>query len=50
LAGFAVMHKTGMDYRELVESLGLKAKVKKGAGFAKHKKKNEAHDVTKEAS
>jgi DNA-binding Xre family transcriptional regulator len=45
---FATMHKEGMDYRELVDSLGLKAKVKKGAGFAKNKKKEEAEDTPKE--
>jgi len=36
-ACFATMHKEGIDYRELVQSLGLIAKVKKGAGFAKNK-------------
>lgn len=39
---FATMNKEGIDYRELVESLGLIAKVKKGAGFAKHKKDDNA--------
>lgn len=34
---FATMHKEGMDYRSMVEALGLKAKTKKGAGFAKKK-------------
>jgi hypothetical protein len=38
---FAQMHRSGMDYRALVEALGLKAKVKKGAGFAKGKKKED---------
>jgi len=36
---FAEMHKHGMDYRELIKDLELKAKVKKGAGFAKKSKK-----------
>ncbi|MGC9350437.1 MAG: hypothetical protein ACP5D3_00425 [Sulfurovum sp.] len=35
---FAKMHQEGMDYRTIVEALELKAKVKKGAGFAKTKK------------
>lgn len=34
---FATMHKEGMDYRNIVGALGLKAKTKKGAGFAKKK-------------
>ena len=32
---FAHMQKNGEDYRFLTESLELKAKTKKGAGFAK---------------
>jgi len=35
---FAEMNKLDMDYRTLIESLGLKAKTKKGAGFAKKEK------------
>ncbi|GAW87731.1 conserved hypothetical protein [Bathymodiolus platifrons methanotrophic gill symbiont] len=35
---FAEMNKTNMDYRPLIESLELKAKTKKGAGFAKQVK------------
>ena len=35
---FADMHKRGIDYREIIDSLGLEAKVKKGAGFAKKEK------------
>jgi hypothetical protein len=35
---FAEMHKMDMDYRPLIESLDLKAKTKKGAGFAKQNK------------
>lgn len=36
---FAAMHTKGLNYREKIESLGLEAKTKKGAGFAKTKKK-----------
>jgi len=36
---FAEMHKQGMDYRTLINDLELKAKIKKGAGFAKKPKK-----------
>ena len=35
---FAVMHKNGIDYKHHIENLHLKAKTKKGAGFAKNKK------------
>jgi len=35
---FAEMNKMDMDYRMLIESLELKAKTKKGAGFAKKEK------------
>jgi len=35
---FANMHKKGIDYREIIDSLELQAKVKKGAGFAKKPK------------
>lgn len=34
---FAVMHKDSVDYRTIVDALELKAKTKKGAGFAKAK-------------
>jgi len=34
---FATMHKESLDYRSIVEALELKAKTKKGAGFAKSK-------------
>lgn len=37
-ACFSKMHQSGLDYKEIVESLGLQAKTKKGAGFAKKKK------------
>ncbi|HHD56778.1 MAG TPA: hypothetical protein ENK89_03760 [Desulfobulbaceae bacterium] len=36
-ACFAHMHKKGIDYREIINSLGLKKKSKKG-GFAKKKR------------
>ncbi len=32
---FADMHQLGIDYKSRIETLELKAKVKKGAGFAK---------------
>jgi len=35
VACFAAMHREGMEYRDIVEALELKAKTKKGAGFAK---------------
>jgi hypothetical protein len=35
---FAQMHKEGVDYRSMIEALDLKAKTKKGAGFAKKEK------------
>jgi len=35
---FAEMHKEGVDYRSMIEALELKAKTKKGAGFAKKEK------------
>ena len=37
---FANMHQTGVDYRNLIEALGLEAKTKKGAGFAKKEKED----------
>jgi len=37
---FAHMHQTGVDYRNLIEALGLEAKTKKGAGFAKKEKED----------
>lgn len=36
---FATMNKNGMDYRNVIEDLELKAKTKKGAGFKKKEKK-----------
>ncbi len=35
IASFSAMHRAGLDYREVVEVLQLKAKTKKGAGFKK---------------
>ena len=32
---FVNMHQSGIDYRSTIETLKLKAKTKKGAGFAK---------------
>lgn len=40
VASFALMNKKGIDYREMVEKLDLKAKTKKGAGFASKKEKS----------
>jgi hypothetical protein len=34
---FAKLHKEGYDYRSMINSLELKAKTKKGAGFSKSK-------------
>jgi hypothetical protein len=34
---FAAMHQAGMDYKEIVEALGLEAKKKEGSGFKKKK-------------
>jgi len=39
---FATMKQNNIDYRSLVNSLELKAKTKKGAGFAKDKSSKEA--------
>ena len=45
---FAHMHKQEIDYRAEIETLELKAKTKKGAGFSKHKKsdKHKEENVT----
>jgi len=37
---FAYIHQTGGDYRNLIESIKLEAKIKKGAGFAKKEKED----------
>lgn len=36
---FSVMHQKGIDYSTIVDALELKAKTKKGAGFAKKREK-----------
>ncbi len=36
---FTHMHQADMDYHAIIEKLELQAKTKKGAGFAKTKKK-----------
>ncbi|HEO98571.1 MAG: hypothetical protein JW682_04385 [Campylobacterales bacterium] len=41
---FATMHQAGIDYRSIVDALALEAKVKKGAGFAKTRKKEAKHE------
>jgi len=45
---FAAMHHKGLDYKTKIESLQLKAKTKKGVGFAKTKKETyeKEKDVT----
>ena len=45
---FASMHIMKMDYKSIIEDLGLVAKVKKGAGFAKkhkHQEKQTKDDI-----
>lgn len=37
---FVEMKKAGLDYREIVTKLNLKAKTKEGVGFAKKSKKS----------
>ncbi len=41
VACFVALHGQGVDYRDIVNELGLVAKVKKGAGFAKKHKNRE---------
>jgi len=41
---FVVMHKQGLDFRFIIDELGLEAKTKKGAGFAKKDKDHGASD------
>ncbi|HFU74275.1 MAG TPA: hypothetical protein ENK65_01830 [Helicobacteraceae bacterium] len=45
----ALMHQEGLDYRKEIDALDLKAKTKKGAGFAKKSKKtlSESDDTAK---
>lgn len=38
---FATMHQSNIDYRGSIDALGLVAKTKKGAGFAKSAKNEE---------
>jgi len=45
---FAEMNKTGVDYRPFVEALQLKAKTKKGVGFAKKVKHTPEEPVKSE--
>jgi len=42
---FVSMHQAGLDYRTTIEKLELQAKTKKGAGFAKKKKKVHLKEV-----
>lgn len=44
---FASMHQSGLDYRTIVEALELKAKTKKGSGFAKKKSNDTETDIIK---
>lgn len=44
-ACFATMHQQGLDFRATIEALGLEAKTKKGAGFAKKKIIHQTLDV-----
>ena len=43
---FATMNKQGMDYRSMIEALGLEAKTKKGAGFKKSEKSDIKDNIT----
>jgi len=38
---FASMHLKGLNYKEIIKSLKLEKKEKKGAGFSKKKKKED---------
>lgn len=40
-ACFAAMHQAGIDYRDIIEALGLEAKKKEGVGFKKKKASKE---------
>ncbi len=40
VTSFVNMHQMDIDYRAIIDSLELKAKTKKGAGFAKKKKES----------
>jgi len=45
---FVKLKQAGLDYRDMVEKLELKAKTKKGAGFAKTKKKTSKNEISVE--
>jgi hypothetical protein len=45
---FATMHKEGMDYRSIIEALGLESKTKKGAGFKKKTKSDDTENNSEE--
>lgn len=45
---FATMHQQGMDYRNAIEALELKAKTKKNSGFANKKSKSDTIEVNQE--
>ncbi len=45
---FAKLHEVGVDYRSMINELGLVAKVKKGAGFAKKHKKTTNQEEKKD--
>ena len=40
----AKLHEVGVDYYPIIEELGLQAKTKKGAGFAKKLKSKETEE------
>lgn len=42
---FVEMKKAGLDYKSIINSLDLKAKQKKGAGFAKKNREPKPHDT-----
>lgn len=44
----AKMHQEGLDYKELITSLSLEAKKKKGAGFAKVKESENSKSIEEE--
>lgn len=50
VACFVAMHQAGLDYADIVDSLGLKAKTKKGAGFAKTKSKSNVVESDSQSS
>lgn len=46
---FAEFQRLGVDYRTMVDALELKAKTKKGAGFAKKSSKKNGEDKGKKS-